>query len=319
MKVKRNELCPCGSGKKYKHCHEGTPDPMVDELLPPITWPPIPAFPGAQAQSGVRVLRSCDGCTACCTDLTINDPELVLPTTEPCPNLGNRGCSIYGESMPQTCRNYLCTYLVEPGPITPDERPDRVGAIVRVSVDRTLEPPMDRATFVNECLPGGLRNVLRNRIWGYFIRHDLAAGIPTFFSVTNDPLNREVIPVRFLDGKLRCELTSCHQDGKPVLKTMQPVYEPPIELALVIPNQGFPFDADLLVRQLGDRPLMVISPSEATPRVNDLHFLFTQRQAQLLRMLLVCARTPVPERPPPICFPDLPSGSGVSMPVAASA
>jgi preprotein translocase subunit SecA len=20
-KIKRNELCPCGSGKKYKHCH----------------------------------------------------------------------------------------------------------------------------------------------------------------------------------------------------------------------------------------------------------------------------------------------------------
>jgi uncharacterized protein YecA (UPF0149 family) len=23
QKVGRNELCPCGSGKKYKHCHGG--------------------------------------------------------------------------------------------------------------------------------------------------------------------------------------------------------------------------------------------------------------------------------------------------------
>lgn len=25
-KISRNAPCPCGSGKKYKHCHLGTPD-----------------------------------------------------------------------------------------------------------------------------------------------------------------------------------------------------------------------------------------------------------------------------------------------------
>ena len=27
MKISRNALCPCGSGKKYKHCHLGKPLP----------------------------------------------------------------------------------------------------------------------------------------------------------------------------------------------------------------------------------------------------------------------------------------------------
>ena len=27
MKISRNALCPCGSGKKYKHCHYGKPLP----------------------------------------------------------------------------------------------------------------------------------------------------------------------------------------------------------------------------------------------------------------------------------------------------
>ncbi len=27
MKIQRNALCPCGSGKKYKHCHLGKPLP----------------------------------------------------------------------------------------------------------------------------------------------------------------------------------------------------------------------------------------------------------------------------------------------------
>ena len=34
--IGRNELCPCGSGKKYKKCHWNTPDEMLtrfDEKL----------------------------------------------------------------------------------------------------------------------------------------------------------------------------------------------------------------------------------------------------------------------------------------------
>ena len=30
--IGRNELCPCGSGKKYKNCHLGTEDEMMDYI-----------------------------------------------------------------------------------------------------------------------------------------------------------------------------------------------------------------------------------------------------------------------------------------------
>ena len=30
MKIGRNDLCPCGSGKKYKRCHYGKPLPWED-------------------------------------------------------------------------------------------------------------------------------------------------------------------------------------------------------------------------------------------------------------------------------------------------
>ena len=36
-KVGRNEPCPCGSGKKYKHCHLGEEDDPGRKELPPTT------------------------------------------------------------------------------------------------------------------------------------------------------------------------------------------------------------------------------------------------------------------------------------------
>lgn len=32
-KLGRNELCPCGSGKKYKRCHQGTSDELMDHYI----------------------------------------------------------------------------------------------------------------------------------------------------------------------------------------------------------------------------------------------------------------------------------------------
>lgn len=36
-KIGRNEPCPCGSGKKYKHCHLGQDDDPGRKELPPTT------------------------------------------------------------------------------------------------------------------------------------------------------------------------------------------------------------------------------------------------------------------------------------------
>ncbi|MDE2102069.1 MAG: SEC-C domain-containing protein [Patescibacteria group bacterium] len=39
-RVKRNSPCPCGSGKKFKHCHLVKPEPSV--ITPIDHQPPAP-------------------------------------------------------------------------------------------------------------------------------------------------------------------------------------------------------------------------------------------------------------------------------------
>ena len=282
MKIGRNHPCPCGSGKKFKQCCAGRPHALPQSGRP-VDLPT--KVPGREPEP-VRQRRDCDGCTACCGPaLLINDPDLVSPSGESCPNLRGNRCSIHGESMPATCKSYMCNYLVEPGPITVNERPDRVGAIVRLALDRRLKPPLNQVTHLNECAPGGLMNVLKNRVWGWTVRRDLRMGRAILISRIDDPYRREAIHVRFFEGKLACELTSCHADGSPVLEPRQPVYERPLHAALIIPNQRFAFDAEVFVRQLGDRDFMVIGPSTSSAVTTDLRFLFTRRQAELLEAL----------------------------------
>lgn len=52
MKIGRNDPCPCGSGKKYKHCHldrDGEPASLVDRAL---AW--IDATMGTKARQAIR-------------------------------------------------------------------------------------------------------------------------------------------------------------------------------------------------------------------------------------------------------------------------
>ncbi|MCK4657911.1 MAG: SEC-C domain-containing protein [Phycisphaerae bacterium] len=279
MNPKINSPCPCGSGRKYKHCCGGKPNTMPRGG----TAAGLPV--GMRHQTGTprSNRRPCDGCTACCTALTINDPDLVLADGKPCPRLCASGCSIYGESMPETCKGYLCNYVLEPGKLTVNERPDHVGAIVRLERNRTMPLPLNRVTYVNECAAGGVLKTLENRVWGRVIRRDLLAGHPLLVSRIEDPQDREVLHVRYFKGRLGCELTSCHSDASPILKTMEPVHTKPIRLALVIPKQGFAFDARVLIGQLGDREFIVLGSSKTA--ATDLHFLFTRRQAEVFEAL----------------------------------
>ena len=73
--------------------------------------------------------RSCGECTACCTALTIPDPELRKPAGVPCVYLSPAGgCGIY-ERRPQVCKSFLCGWRLYP---LPEElRPDRAGVLIR--------------------------------------------------------------------------------------------------------------------------------------------------------------------------------------------
>jgi hypothetical protein len=51
MKVGRNDPCPCGSGKKYKHCCYGKDSVKHDE---PIIEAPTSAEPDEEATDGAQ-------------------------------------------------------------------------------------------------------------------------------------------------------------------------------------------------------------------------------------------------------------------------
>lgn len=281
MKQDRNGPCACGSGKKAKRC-------CLNANASRSVTIQMPVIQRAEAMEGI--LRACDGCQACCRGaLTINDPELVVPRETDCPNLSTSGCAIHGESMPKTCSGFICSYLVEPGNLTPADRPDQVGAIVRLTRNAAFPPPLDRSVHLNECKSGGMFDILQNPSWRKIIRNDLLAGIPLLCSFWDDSLAREVIHFRFVDGQLKCELTSCRGDGTPVLNTKEPVHGEPIMCALVIP-QGFAFDADVLIAQLGLAAHLTIGSAGESSLVHDLHFWFTARQARLAKCLMQLAK-----------------------------
>ena len=282
MKTGRNNLCPCGSGKKYKHCCARKPK------TPSAPVPRLNVSVKVRKGGGTspRQRRQCGDCTACCTALIINEPGLVMPARDPCPHLCAGGCSIHDESRPDTCKGYFCNYVLHPGPITVNERPDQAGAIVRVAWDQQMKPPLDRTICVSECASGGLMNVLANRVWGPLIREGLLAGNPILFTWFHDGINQEATNVRFFDGKLGCELASCSPDGSPILETMEPVHDQPIRIALFIPNQDFAFDAEVLIRELGDREFVVLGSSASSGTASGLRFLFTRHQAELFATLL---------------------------------
>ena len=127
---------------------------------------------------------------------------------------------------------------------------------------------------------------MENSFWKRIIEESVLSGVAIYASFISDPYNREIIHLRFHDKRLGCELTCCHQDGSPVLTVKEPVYYRKIETALMIPNQGFAFDAEVLLRQFGHQKETVIGPSKQNSGSTALRFLFTQRQAELVKSIL---------------------------------
>jgi hypothetical protein len=72
--------------------------------------------------------RDCGGCTVCCVDLAIDDPELVKPDEVACPHLAaGGGCSIYAR-RPRACAGWFCGWrLIN---LSEAMRPDRSSVLL---------------------------------------------------------------------------------------------------------------------------------------------------------------------------------------------
>ncbi len=276
MRIGRNELCPCGSGKKFKHCH-GVPvpeDAFASARAGPRGAAVAPLLP--RARSAKR--RNCDGCQACCGPaVQINKPDIVVPRGEICPHVSADGCSRWNVDLPEVCKAFLCNYLVEPGRIRPEERPDRVGTIVQ----RTN----DRLTRLSECLPDGLIRTMRNPVWGPIVRRDLRAGRRLLVSFFDDALDAEAMLICRANGRLRCALALCHPDGTPVRVLEEPVYDRKLYRVALLTDRRHTVDAAFLIERLGDRDSVIYSHPDTADAPSRTTHCFRRRQADLLHVL----------------------------------
>ena len=248
------------------------------------------AGPAGQSEggdnSGRSVVRGCDGCTACCGPaLLINDPELVSPAGQSCSYLQSGGCSRYGEGMPSTCKRYVCNYLADPRPLKIDDRPDHVGVIIRRAQYRDRAAPMDRVTYINECMDGGLRRSLDSPTWRQAIVEDLLSEVPLLISLNSDAVGQDIINVRYHEGTLCCRLAACDERGNPIMTDVQPVYGSPIRIAWVPGELGFPFDTKALFHRLGNRELTVVESFDQRISEAGIRFRFSRRQAEAIELL----------------------------------
>jgi hypothetical protein len=270
MRIGRNDPCLCGCGRKYKHC----------QSVPANHRPDTDASRGAPAPAAAaRKRRQCSGCAACCGPaLRINTADLFVPKGETCPHLREHGCALWGPSLPAVCRGFLCNYLTEPVPLTIQERPDKAGAIVK----RTEY----KQTRLHECASEGLFRILRNPFWGPMIQRDLLQDRFIIVSFLDDPNNADSICVKAIGGRLKCELTSCHEDGSPILVPAQRVHGTPVQDVLFLDNQNFRFDVEELIGNLAGHPLLVLTPPVVEDPSQRISFRFSRRQADFLGALL---------------------------------
>jgi hypothetical protein len=127
--------------------------------------------------------RRCGECTACCKELTIDDPALKKPGNVLCTHcVPKRGCGIY-ESRPQMCRDWYCgwRYL---NWLDESCRPDRSNVLIQFS-EEDIPLPYRQVGLVFNVLTGvaAVKNRRMVDILGALIRED----VPVFLSAKGPP------------------------------------------------------------------------------------------------------------------------------------
>ncbi len=108
----RNDPCPCGSGRKFKHCCGKPNDP-------------------AKPEASKGEVRPCGDCSLCCEGWV---KTRVLGHTielgKPCPYSSGHNCTIHDERPKEPCRVFFCGWAERNSRLPEWMRPDRCGIIV---------------------------------------------------------------------------------------------------------------------------------------------------------------------------------------------
>lgn len=125
----RNELCPCGSGKKYKKCHGAATNNMTAAVSSATSYLLRPL--SSRRPSSEQLPRPCGDCSLCCdgwvkTQVLGHDIDL----DKPCPFSSGQHCTMHDTRPDDPCRVFFCGWA-EPESELPDwMKPDQSGVIV---------------------------------------------------------------------------------------------------------------------------------------------------------------------------------------------
>jgi len=130
--------------------------------------------------------RDCGTCTACCVELTIDQPELQKLAGHTCPHcIAGQGCAIY-PTRPLVCRMWYCAWR-QFNWIGESLRPDRSDVLICPTLDE-LPAGYDKQVGLDVALlsPAGLR---AHGLAG-MLCHAIRANIATFLCLPGAPGQR---------------------------------------------------------------------------------------------------------------------------------
>ncbi len=126
MKMGRNAPCPCGSGKKYKHCCGAVDSPIV------------------QSTAKKPLQRHCGECTGCCDGwVKINVYGHAVYPGKPCPFSTGHNCRIYEHRPVDPCQEFVCGWLSRDSFLPEWLRPDKAGCLVLLAKLSWRNMPVD--------------------------------------------------------------------------------------------------------------------------------------------------------------------------------
>ena len=173
--------------------------------------------------------RECGGCTACCVELIIEDPELTKLPGVKCQNLAKTGgCSIY-QTRPKTCRDWYCMWRYMPL-LDEEWRPDIKGIMIKRVFDNIPEAYADKVALNFEII--GKKSVIHDMNFIEVLSGYIVMGFPCFISYGNPRcalrmafLNDQLLPLietrnlELMKDKLTAALKSCikHSNKKMII------------------------------------------------------------------------------------------------------
>ena len=94
--------------------------------------------------------RECGTCTACCVEITIEEPALRKPARTMCAHCTGAGCSIYA-ARPEACRSWFCAWR-RVADLPDGLSPDRCGLLATLAENPAAENPLARLYIIVQWL-----------------------------------------------------------------------------------------------------------------------------------------------------------------------